>query len=137
MRNSTYAPFTLQAVHPAVISFTRQRNHPQMAPFWPSYSHYRRMATDWAEFFNSRMTVLKMVTEKQPPLSQLTFGSHRMNMWGNDQYLNSPYVAVLLRKTTESQPYVHRGPHQVLWLPYSSAHGTKIRGGNFKLCVHH
>ena len=58
-------------------------------------------------------------------------------MWQNDQYLNSPYVAVLHRKMTEAQPYVHRGPH----IGYSSqkfvhtyelflhAHGTQIRGG--------
>ena len=58
------------------------------------------------------MTVLQMyVTEKQP---QLTFGSHRMNMWQNDQYLNSPYIAILHQKMTESQPYVHRESH--LWL---------------------
>ena len=56
--------------------------------------------------------------------------------------LNSPYVAVLHRKTTKSQAYIHRGRTP---LGYRSqkltcacmkssvhAHGTKFRGGNFK-----
>ena len=52
----------------------------------------------------SLMTVLKMlVTVKQPPL---TLSNLRQNV----QYLNSPYVAVLHRKTVKSQPYVHGGP---------------------------
>ena len=61
---------------------------------------------------NSRKTALQtLVTEKK---HQLTFGSHHTNTWRNDQYLNSPYVTVLHRKMTESQPYVDRGPHPLL-----------------------
>ena len=51
------------------------------------------------------MTVLKMlVTVKQPQLTLI-------HLWQNVQYLNSPFVTVLHRKMTKSQPYVHRGPH--------------------------
>ena len=58
---------------------------------------------------NSRMAVLKtLVTVKRPSLT-LT------HLQRNVQYLNSPYAAVLHQKTTESQPYVHRGLH--LWSP--------------------
>ena len=50
------------------------------------------------------MTVLQtLVTEKQP---QLIIGSRQTNTWRNDQNVNPPYVAVLHRKTTKSQPYV-------------------------------
>ena len=48
-----------------------------------------------------------LVTVKQPPLTYV-------HLWENVQYLNSPYIAVLHQKTTESQSYLHHGPH--LWL---------------------
>ena len=58
---------------------------------------------------------MTVMTNDNLHLPQLTFGSHRTNMWRNDQYLDSTYVAVLHGKT-ESQPYVHRGPHlRLLW----------------------
>ena len=41
----------------------------------------------------------------------------------NIQYLNSPYVAVLHQKTTESQPYVHcDSPPSVTVVTNSYAH---------------
>ena len=70
----TYALFTQQAVRPAVRSFTRRWNHPQVVPFCPSCSHYWRM----------------LVPEKQP---QLTICSRVTKTWQNDQYVNSPYFA--------------------------------------------
>ena len=60
------------------------------------------------------MTVLKMLVTVKQPLLTLT------HLRRNVQYLNSPYVTVLHRKMTESQPYVHGGPH--LWLPYLEIH---------------
>ena len=51
-----YPPFTLQAVHPAARSFSWRQNHPQVALFRPSFSHYKQMATDLTRFFNHRYT---------------------------------------------------------------------------------
>ena len=104
-RAYSYAPFTLQAFVPWLEVFLSSRTASQVAPFCPSCSHYKWMTTDWTWCFNSRMTVLKMlVTLKLPPLT-LT------HLWRNVQYVNSPYVTVLHQKMTESQTYVHCGPH--------------------------
>ena len=56
-------------------------------------------------------------------------------------YLHMPYVAVLHRNMTESQPYIHGEPqlqllqqeiHLHMLGIVCAAHGTKFRGGNFK-----
>ena len=89
---------------------------------------------------NSRTTVLQtLVTKKQP---QVTFGSRDMNRWQNDQYLNSPYVAVLHWKMTESYSLMYTVDHTFGYCSQkfistctkssAHAHGTEIRGGNFK-----
>ena len=102
------APFILQAVVPQLEVFLGSRTAPQVAPFCPRWIHYWQVVTDWTRFSTinkSRMTILKTsVTKKQPPLT-LT------HLQRNDQCLNLPYVTALHQKTTESQPYVHRGPH--------------------------
>ena len=93
-----YTPFTLQATRPVVNSFTQCRTASQVAPFHKSCTHYK-----WCNLqsFNYR----------------IRFICEFVSQWRNLQYLNSPYVAILHQKMTESQPYVHRGPH--LPLSYS------------------
>ena len=54
-----YSPFTIQVLHPAVRGFSQQWDHPQVAPFRPSCSHYRLTATDWTRFLNINNSTTK------------------------------------------------------------------------------
>ena len=110
---SLNSPFTLESVHPVVTSFFLGGRTALKSPHFIRVVHttgtHSPIGLSFLTANNSRMAVLQtLVTEKQP---QLTFGSRRANTWQNNRCLNSPYVAVLHRKTTASQPYVHHGPH--------------------------
>ena len=71
--DNTNAPFTLQAVRPAVEVLLGSGTASPDCPFRSSCSHYRQTATDWVRVLtvnNSGMTVVQtLVTEKQPPLT--------------------------------------------------------------------
>ena len=103
------APFILQVVVPRLEFFLGSGTAPPRSPHFVRVVHTiggrPLIGHSVLTVNNSRMTVLQtMVTEKQPPLT-LT------QLQGNVQYLNSPYVVVLHQKITDSQPYVHCGPH--------------------------
>ena len=88
------APYTTSS-HPAVRSFSWQQNRPPGFPISFEMFTLHQQPARFLTVNNNRLTVLQtLVAEKQPPLT-LT------HLQQNDQYLNSPYVAVLHRKTTE------------------------------------
>ena len=137
------APFTHYRLYIMRLQvFSAPEPPPQVTPFHLSCSHYRRMATDWTQFLtvnNSSMTVLQtLVTVKQP---QLTFGCRQMTsgeMTNTLIHLMSPYYTK--RRPNHNLMYTvdHTfGYHSKRFIRthtkfFAHAHGTEIRGGNFK-----
>ena len=57
----TNTPFRQQAIYPTVRSFTQKRNRPEVVPFRPSCSHYRRMANDFFLYFFVFVFILRAI----------------------------------------------------------------------------
>ena len=88
----------------------------KVTPFCLSFSHYRRCN-------------LWLICKTPLPFNcHPRFVCDLMSQWQNVLYLNSRYVAVLHRKTTKSQSYVHCRPYHSK-KSSSHAHSTKPEVG--------
>ena len=134
VQTSTYTPFTLHRRHVPQLEVllggeTALPGCHILSELFTLQADSHRLDTVFLTVNNTRMTVLQtLVTEEQP---QLTFGGSRMNMWRNDQYLNSPYVVLLHWKATESHNLMYT-VHHPFGYRISVTHDTEFSGRKFK-----
>ena len=112
MYKSSYAPVTLQAVPQAVL--LGGRGSSQDASYLPRFGVFitLQVALPMVVCIDQNAPVLQL-------LSEVCTCKH-FTEWRNIQFLNSPYVAILNRNTTESQYYIH--PGQYLQLQFRKIH---------------